>query len=272
MSTVTPNVPRGESRIEAAAAAAAAAATAARTPTVAPLIPASGDLVTMHQQTFQSICQQYVDEEGWTAEQQRVLGEAFTNFAHNLFATVRKNVTSSASASASTSGGAELSEPLDRQLVADVEATDAKLDALSSRLKVLRAEVPQITEQFITDMLASPQQSDAAPADAAAAAVDEEGPQADLTRVLAHVSSEVQRVSEAAIEHVKAVETALETQSTVDAVRAVVGKDISATQQVGLSVIVITAFCFCFNVGICSARSIVRLLLVPRRTCVRLCE
>lgn len=215
-SSATPKVNRSE------------AVTDARTPTVAPLISVpSSDTVTLHQQTFQSICQQYVDEEGWTTEQQRVLGEIFNKFAHNVFATVRKNITTSSAAGKTSTG---LTEPLDRKLVEDVESMDSELDELSTRVAALREEVPQLMEKLVQQQKEMPSSASPSTADDATAVLPGA---AAVGSVISHVAKEIQVLAEE-FEGVKAdIDTAVtDCSSTLDVVKSTLAKPESSTQKV----------------------------------------
>eukprot|EP00750_Incisomonas_marina_P020132 INCI3750.1.p1 GENE.INCI3750.1~~INCI3750.1.p1 ORF type:complete len:256 (-),score=60.26 INCI3750.1:1007-1774(-) len=214
-SSTTPKVNRSE------------AVTDARTPTVAPLISVpSSDIVTLHQQTFQSICQQYVDEDGWTTEQQRVLGEIFNKFAHNVFATVRKNITTSSAASKNSTG---LTEPLDRKLVEDVESMDSELDELSSRVAALREEVPQLMEKLVQQQKEMPSSASPSTGDDAAAVLPGA---AAVGSVISHVAKEIQALAEE-FEGVKTdIDTAVtDCSSTLDVVKSTLAKPESSTQK-----------------------------------------
>ena len=208
----TPKLQRSESNTE------------AKTPVVEALISVqSRDVATKHEQTFQAVCQQYIEEDGWTEEQQRVLGEIFTKFMHNVFATVRKNLTTSALAGSDSS---RLTEPLNRQLVEDVEALDAELDSVSARVEALRQEVPALLNQLLKK-----QHGIAVTVKPQVEATEQQ--QAQVASVLSHVAQEIETLSADFNDVKKDIDTAVtDCTSTLKVVEDTLNKPDSATQQV----------------------------------------
>jgi hypothetical protein len=216
-------------------ASSSASPAAGRTPTAVPLIAVqSQDLVKLHQHVFQEICQNYLDSQAWTPAQQRVLSEVFNKFSHNVFATVRKNVTLSTKDMAAQ---ARRLQPLDRQLAADVEALDAQLDATTARVEALRKEVPRLLNELVER-----QASEAAAAGTKAVAAAEEVAPSDSSSsadlepvgsVLSHVADEIRALSRDFEEVRQGVSVAVEgCHSAVTVVTEALSKPESTTQKV----------------------------------------
>lgn len=219
--------------------------TKASTPTVVPLVPVpSHDLIKKYQQTLQQICQQYVDDDGWGVEKQHVLSEVFNKFAHNVFATIRKNITLSTKRVESTHEG--LVEPLDRELVSKVQSLDAELDQVTARVEQLRQEVPQmLTEKNMEDVKPNITTSTDGLIKAAKFS-------SSIGNVLSHVANEVKVFSSEFkdIRHDlrKAVD---DCTSTVKVIKKTLEKPRSSTQQVFKTLVMIKMCdifcCLCFH-------------------------